>query len=238
MIGLQNRPTAEIQPLLTPLLEDGEVISGDGFNLIVKAGPARLEEIRKLIERLDGRLHNLVISVLQSSRQTAEQLNAEAALAVSSDKIQMHGMVGDTRDFDSQRSAQQLRTLEGQAAHIQTGQVRPVESIGVYNSGYGYPGVVGQTQMQEASTGFAVVPRLLNNDEVMVDIAPWSDRFLHGGAIASQGMQTTIHARLGEWMEIGGTGDTSQRDNRGFNGLNYTSRDHELRILIKIDLAD
>ncbi len=234
-IDLQNRPAEEIQSLLLPLLESGEAVTGDGFTLIVKASPSRQQEIRRLVQKLDGRLHNLMISVLQTSHKTADQLNAEAAIAVSPGRIQMHGMAADTRDVDSRHSAQQLRTLEGQAAHIQVGEIRPVENVTIY--GYGYPATVN-TQMQEASTGFAVIPRLQANDEVLVEIAPWSDRFSRSGRIDTQSAQTSIRTQLGKWIEIGGIGQQAQTDSRGFTGLNYSSHKQERRILIKVDLAD
>lgn len=238
VITLQNRPAAQVQPILTPLLESDEVVSGDGFNLIVKASPPRLEAIRTLIKRLDVRLHNLMISVLQSSRQTAEQLNAKAAILAAPSIIRMHGMTGDTRDFDSKRNTRQLRTLDGQPAHIQISQIKPVDNVTLYGSGYGSSGIAIDTHLLEAGAGFAVIPHLQGNDEIMLDIAPWSERFLRDGTIADQQVKTSIRARLGEWIAIGGIGYSNQDRHRGFKGLNYATRDHQTRILIKVDLAD
>jgi len=238
VITLQNRPVEEIQPLLTPLLDAGEAASGDGFNLIIKASPERLENLRNVIDRLDARLHNLIISVLQSSQQSADQLNAEAGLVVTPSALRMRGMSGDTRDFDSRRTSQQLRTLEGQPAHIQIGQIRPVENVTIYNMGYGYPGIAINTELQEASTGFAVIPRLQSNNEVSIDIAPWSDQFLGRNWIATQSVQTSVRTTLGKWIEIGSIGEQAQTDSRGFNGFNYSTHKNERKILIKVDLAD
>lgn len=238
VISLQNRPAAEIQPLLMPLLDANDAVTGDGFNLIIKASPERLENIRSIVEHLDTRLHNLMISVLQSSNKSAEQLNAEAFVVATPSTLRMHGMSGDTRDFDSRRTAQQLRTLEGQPAHIQVGQIRPVETVTIYNRGYGYPGVAINTELQEASTGFAVIPRLQSNNEITLDIAPWSDQFLGRNWIATQSIQTSIRARLGEWIEIGSIGQQEKTDRRGFSGFNYSTHDNERKILIKVDLAD
>jgi hypothetical protein len=39
IITLQNRPAAEIQPALTPLLDATDVVSASGFDLIVKTTP-------------------------------------------------------------------------------------------------------------------------------------------------------------------------------------------------------
>lgn len=238
VIPLQNRPAAEIQNLLAPLLEADEGVSGDGFQLIVKASPARLESIRTLIRSLDTRLHNLIISVLQNSRKTAEQLNAEASISASSSGIQLHGLSANSRDIASKRNNQQIRTLEGQAAHIRIGQIRPVDNVTIYDSGYGYPSIGVNTQLHEASSGFAVIPRLQANNEVLLDIEPWSEHFLRNGAIARQQVQTSIRTRLGEWIEIGGIANTRQIQRHGFNGMNYATRDHESRILIKVELAD
>jgi type II secretory pathway component GspD/PulD (secretin) len=237
VIQLQNRPGAELQPLLAPLLEDSDRVIDNGSSLIVKASPARLESIRNLIKQLDARLNNLVVSVIQSNTKTAAELNAEAALAVSPSGVRMRGMVGDTRELGSNQSTQLLRTLEGQPTHIQTGQVRPVQHIDVYGMGYGYPAISSNTQMVEASTGFAVTPRLAGQ-QVILDIEPWSERFQQGGRIETQGARTTLRANLGEWVEIAGSGAGEQSDRGGFNTFNHSTTENSLRILIKVDKAD
>ncbi len=238
VITLQNRPASEIQPLLTPLLEATDVVTGSGFDLIVKTTPERLESILALIDQLDGRQHNLLISVLQSSHKTAEQLNAEAAIAASSSTIRMQGMGGDTRNIDNRHATQQLRTLEGRPAHIQTGQQRPVEHITVYDSGYGYPGISSTTQMQEAGSGFAATPRLVGDNEVIIDIAPWSDRFLNNRGLETQNLQTSIRAKLGEWVELAGGNLADHAESNGLNGMNYKTGTRDIRVLLKVELAD
>lgn len=237
VITLQNRPAEEIQPLLMPLLDANDVINGNGFNLIVKTSPERVENLRNLIEKLDTRPHNLIISVLQNSHKTANQLNAEMAINIAPPAIHFKGMVADTRDVGKQQTVQQVRTLEGRAAHIQTGKQRPIENVTVYNTGYGYPGIASNTQLQEASTGFAAIPRLINQDEVSIDISPWSDRFLNNGGLATQGIETSIRARLGEWVEIGGTDNQQQPNIQGLTGLNHSTRNQSTRILLKVELA-
>lgn len=238
IITLQNRPAAEIQPALTPLLDATDVVSASGFDLIVKTTPERLENILALIEQLDKRQHNLLISVIQNSHKTADELNAEASVMISSNKIRMQGMLADTRDISQQHSTQQLRTLEGRAAHIQTGQQRPIEQTTVYNSGYGYPGVSTTTQMQEASSGFAVTPRLSGSNEVIIDIAPWSDRFVNSQGLETQNVQTSLRIKLGEWVELAGSGLNQQTNSNGFNGMNYQTNTRDVHILLKVELAD
>jgi hypothetical protein len=238
IITLQNRPAAEIQPALTPLLDATDVVSASGFDLIVKTTPERLESILALIQQLDKRQHNLLISVIQNSHKTADELNAEASVMISSNKIRMQGMLADTRDISQQHSTQQLRTLEGRAAHIQTGQQRPIEQTTVYDSGYGYPGVSTTTQMQEASSGFAATPRLLGNNDVIIDIAPWSDRFVNSQGLETQSVQTSLRTKLGEWVELAGSGLNQQSDSNGLNGMNYQTNTRDVHILLKVELVD
>jgi type II secretory pathway component GspD/PulD (secretin) len=242
VIELQNRPATEIVPLLQPLLSNGDQAIENGFNLLLKTEPNRLANLRSLISKLDIRQHNLLISVLQHSTKSAAELNSEASIAITAGAIEMQGYNADTRNLSSNRSLQQLRTLEGQPAHIETGLQRQVENAAIYNNGYGYPVVGYTTQQQQATTGFAVIPRLSASQEVLIEIEPWSDHFLRGSgsgsAIEIQNANTSIRAQLGEWVEIAGTGNGVQTESNGFKGMNHQSRSNETHTLLKVELAD
>ncbi|WFP50025.1 type II and III secretion system protein [Methylomonas sp. EFPC3] len=236
VIPLANRPASEILPLLAPLLDANDRVVDNGSSLIVRTHPDRLETIQSLVRKLDARLSNLVISVLQSSSKTAAELNAEAAIAVSPDAIRMRGMVGNTADLENRQQHQQLRTLEGQPAIIRTGEVRPVHQYNAYQYGYG-ASVYSNTQMVEATTGFAVTPRLVGR-QVIIDVAPWSDRFRQNGQLDTQSAQTSIRANLGEWVEIAGNVDDENSRHSGFNSFNDATRHNQLRILVKVETTD
>lgn len=235
VVDLQNRPAAEILPLLQPMLEDGDQAVDNDFRLIVKTSPARLASLRQLIAKLDIRQRNLLISVLQNSVKSAAELNAEAALILHPDRIQMQGYQADTRYLDHERTLQQIRTLEGQPAHIETGEQRPIQNQTLYANPYGYPAVGYNTQLQTASTGFAVTPRLIGATEVAVDIEPWSEHFLRGGTIEQRNAATSLRARLGEWIEIASSGEQRQAARGEFLGMNQQSRNDQFHVVIKIE---
>lgn len=236
VIPLANRPAAEILPLLAPLLDAEDRVVDNGSSLIVRTSPDRLATIQSLVRKLDARLSNLVVSVLQTSSKTAAELNAEAAIAVSPDAIRMRGMVGNTADLENRQQHQQLRTLEGQPAIIRTGEVRPVNNYNVYQYGYGTT-VYSNTQMMEATTGFAVTPRLVGR-QVIINVAPWSDRFRQNGQLDTQSAQTSIRANLGEWVEIAGNADAETGQRSGFDSFNHGTQHNRLRILVKVETAD
>lgn len=238
VIALHNRPAAEILPLLQPLLSNGEQVVDNGFSLIVKTEPERLQNLRDLIAKLDLRQHNLLISVLQNSNKSAAELNHEASIAVTSGGIQMQGYNADSRDLSNNRSMQQVRTLDGQPAHIEAGQQRQVETAVIYNNGYGYPAIGYNSQPQQATTGFAVIPRLTGSQEVVLEIEPWSEHFLRGGRIEMQNASTSLRTRLGEWVEIAGTDSGLQSQQNGYNGINHQSCHNQSQLLLKVELAD
>lgn len=238
VMELQHRPAAEILPLMQPLLDDGEQIVDNDFRLIVRSRPERLESIRALVAKLDVRQRNLLISVLQNSLKSADQLNREAALSIRPNAIRMQGYQADTRLLDDNRNLQQIRTLEGQAAHIESGEQRPIQNLTLYPNPYGYPAVGYSTQLQTASTGFAVIPRLVGNGEVVVEIEPWSEHFLRGGAIEQRNASTSLRTRLGEWIEIAGNQHQQRYQQGEFMGFNQQSQREESHVLIKIELIN
>lgn len=241
VIPLFNRPAAELQPLIAPLLEPSDSVVGNGFSLIVKTNPARLAEIKSLIKKLDTAPVNLSIKVIQSKDQTAEQLNAAANINV---KIPINhpaevkgGISGYVQQQQrSSHTEQSLKTLEGKPAYIKVGSHHPIRYSAVYDSGYGRRTVASNTQYIEATTGFAVLPRL-NGDEVTLEISPWSEQMQQGGVIETQSAQTTLKTKLGQWLEIGTINEVSQATGSGLFNVEQGSGENLIRILVQVEKA-
>ena len=235
VIPLQNRPAAELVDLLAPMLEKTDKVIADGPNLIVKTTSDRLESILVMINRLDVRVNNLAITVIQNSSKTASELNAETAMLTSPSQIRMHGMNADTRDVNSSQRMQ-LHTMDGHAAYIKIAKLKQQQQVNVYGSmGYNNSSIGSYSQTQEASSGFAVTPRL-TGQEVVLDIEPWSENFQHGVNMDTQAAHTTLRANLGEWIEIAGNATDNQSAVSGMNTFNHSTHKNNFRILIKVDL--
>ncbi len=239
IIPLYNRPAFELQPILNPLLESSERIIANGSTLIIRATPRRLNELKGLIKQLDVPLNNLSITVLQTRTKTAHGLNASADIrlhfpARRSSKFsgQIGGRFAQTEGFKNSDSTQVVKTLDGQAATIRTGKIHPVQNFSIYDSGY--PTISSNTQFIEATTGFIVTPRL-TGQQVTLQITPWSDRLNHSGTFDTHGANTTLRVNLGEWVEIGGVSEQSQRTRNGLLSHSYSTANDNLRILIKVE---
>ena len=255
VISVYNRPASEIQPLLSPVLENTDHIVANGDSLIVKTTPDRLQTIASLIRRLDNPVTNLLITVIQSRDVSAEQLNAgigfefNARSPYPADPRQnmygnrnqyqgrAYGQASQINSTNNNRNTQTIRTLEGATAHIKVGNVVPITNYQIYPGGYGYPGVTQSTQLVEATTGFAVTPRLAGQ-QVMMDVSPWSDRFNGQGQIQTHSAQTSIRVNLGEWVDLGGVDESGQSSSNGMFSYNRQSSLNNLHILVKVDVVN
>lgn len=234
VIPLTNRPAFEIMPLLAPLLGNTAQLIDNGSNLLVKTTPDRLAEIKAIVNQLDVRQSNLLITVIQSRQTTADELNAAARAQLnvpindpSRSSGRIIGHVYQTQDKGADESTQTVRTMEGVPAQIKAGNVYPRQNF----SGYGYPTT---TEYSEATTGFAVTPRLAGQ-QVILSVTPWSDRMNGQGQIETRNAQSTIRINLGEWVELGGVGESSYSSTNSALVNTRQSNKSQMHILVKVD---
>ena len=234
VIPLTNRPAAEILPLLAPLLGNTAQLIDNGSNLLVKTTPDQLAQIKSIVSQLDVRQSNLAITVMQSRQTTADELNASAGVQVAGNSSSVGGrMVGhiyQTQAKDADENTQTVRTLEGVPAHIKVGSIYPRQNY----SGYGYPTT---TEYTEAATGFAVMPRLAGQ-QVILSVSPWSDKMNGRGQLDIQNAQSTLRINLGEWVELGGIGESSSSNTNGALVNTRETSKNQMHILLKVDRVD
>ena len=227
VIQLRNRPAEDLQPLLLPMLNGNDSLVPNHMQLIIKADPATIREIRGLVEQLDRRPHRLLVSIAQGTNITAESLNAGIGVGTGPHSgIRVQGGITASGRQGASRASQAVQTLDGQPAMIQAGEDVPVRQ----HYGYGYGGVF----YEPVTTGFAVTPRLVGQDEIEIAVTPWSDHF-NQGVISTQSASTRVRAPLGAWVEIGGL--SQSRASSGY-GPSYASRQESGHIFVKVDDQD
>ena len=199
ILQLRSRSAEQVIPILRPLLEPSGVLTGQGYQLIVRTSPKNLAEMRAVLDSIDRPPRRLVISVRQGA--TAEEMRRSAGARSASD----------------QGIDQRVQVLEGGHAMIGFEESRPLQQRQVFRSPDGRVVRETTTVIQQASTGFEVVPRL-SGDTVHLEIAPQREGFVSGGApgaIESQRVATTVSDRLGEWIDVGGASSSSVRSGSG-----------------------
>ena len=208
IIPLRHRTVDQVLPILQPLLEPGGTLSGQSNQLFVRASPANVAELKRVLDMIDRPARRLQILVrFDDSRDaSARELGASGTISNQGSRIELRAR--DSRSQGEERVDQRLQVLEGGRGFIAMGQ---------------------STQFRDRATGFEVVPRV-SGDTVTVDITSQRDR----GA-SFQGISTTASGRLGEWFEVGGAVTGSSRDDRGIASIGSSSRNESGRMWLKIE---
>jgi len=237
VIPLRHRTVEQVLPILRPLLEAGGAMSGQSNQLIVRTSPENLAQIRAALEAIDRPARRLVISVRFDSTQQARRAGVETDARVSSRGSRADLRIAESQLAQDEHVDQRIQVLEGGRALIASGESRPLRQSQVMRAPGG--AVVAQdTVIQEAATGFEVVPRLSGNT-VFLDIAPQREQFVEGnsGRIRAERVASSVSGRLGEWIELGGASASGARTESG----NFSSRERaysgERRIWVKVEEA-
>ena len=260
IIQLHNRQADELIPVVQPLLDSGDAITGSGYQLIVRTSPQRFAQVEALVRQLDTQPQQLVISVRQGGSSGGSDEGYSASGSLGTGRIRMgvetpnpnapggsittYGSNGSASvraySNDSQQSSnlsQRVMVLEGQWATINAGQVVPIQRQIVTQTPYGSR-VQTVTEYADATSGFDVRPRL-NGSEVTLEIAPYRRKLSSSGsgAIDTQSINSTVRGELGEWIEIGGANESGRGSDSGIGYSNRSERSDVRSVWLKVDLA-
>lgn len=212
IISLRHRTVDQVLPVLRPLLEPGSTLTGQNNQLIVRASPANLLDLKRALEAIDRPLRRLQISVRFDDHMESASQGIEASGRVGNRGARVDVRAHDDRARAAERVDQRIQILEGSRAFIMTGQSTP------------HP-----TFIRETVTGFDAVPRV-SGDTVLLDIAPRRETLGQ-----QQRLATTISARLGEWFEVGGVAGSASRDARGIAAAGRSGSSESRRVWLKVE---
>ena len=224
-IQLRNRPAAEVIPIIEPLLEPGDAISGQGFKIFLRASPQTVDEVRDLVGSLDTAAKTLMISVFQGSERELSKSDFSGSIRIENGKVGAD-IAASGRQLSQQGGPlHRLRVTEGSEGYIETGSRLPFYS-GVGTSGYA-----------NATTGFYVLPRV-HDDQVTLQISPFKNSLSRSGSGNIETLQadTTITGRLGEWLPLGGVSERTERSRSDGVSQRSTQSNKQDSIWIRADL--
>lgn len=248
VIQLKSRPLEEILPVIRPLIGDGETATGMGSNLVLKAAPEHVREIRKLLQEIDRPPRRLLITVSKQgdSARSSSGYSASADIKAGDGQISINSpgypvdetrarlRIHDSSGQQARTSGYSVQALEGRPAFIASGSRIPVPGVNRYYPN-GYPYGRRVTELHDASSGFYVVPRL-NGDFVTLDIQQRDDRpGMRRGYIDTQSAATAVRGRLGEWIGLGGinTSSNSSRSGLGHSMATQGSVAEEIEVMVE-----
>lgn len=261
VLPLKYRKSEQVIPVLQPLLGRDSSISAFQNQLVIRATPAELAQLKRVLADIDTMPKRLLITVRQDADLDRARREAELSGGIGNDNARitvpgsgsrdggnvtyrdgddrLRGRVVDSQRSSSSRTSQSIQVLEGNSAFINVGESRPVRSRQVVRTvvnGQIVDRVVEGTEYRDANTGFSVVPRVQGN-LVTLDIDPQRETFNDGrrGTINAQRVVTTVSGRLGEWMDLGGVNESRSDNQSELLGRSTTSSSERRGVQVKVE---
>jgi hypothetical protein len=248
VIELRSRAYDEILPVIQPLVGSDGTVAGMGNSLVIMAAPERLARIKQLLAELDRPPKRLLITVgneedrAHSSsgyRASADIKTGNGQIGINSpgypvDSSRAQVQLHDRSSTTTQSSQQFVQAMEGQSAYISSGLSVPLQTTERYYGG-AVPYQRSTTQYHDVTRGFYVIPRV-SGDTVTLEISQHDDKpGRRYGVVDTQRVDTVVHGRLGEWLDLGGV-DTTQAVHQGGLGRSVNSREGHLQgIKVKVE---
>lgn len=230
VIELKHRTADDVLPNLRAFLEPGGALSGQGYQLFVRASAANVRQLKQLLATLDRAPRQLVISVRQerADERAARVAGADGSVTVTTRRVIGNARIeaGDTRTTGTADATQTIRVLEGGRAYIAIGTAIPLTFRRWIVDANGVSEAQG-TVYYEAVTGIHARPRLAG-ELVTIDLAPEQASF--SDALERAQLSTTVRGRLGEWIPVGGAELREQTT----SGAQSTQRG----VWLKVDAVD
>ncbi len=257
IIPLQHRTTDEVIDIIRPLVSPGGSVAGMNNQLIIRTTAANLQEIRQVLESIDRAARRLRISVRQDVRTSGtsreqsvsgEYATGDIGISGRSESgpgtvISRRDSAGNIiryRDLESHSATNDdhtfsVQALEGQPAYIQSGQSVPVSGRQSFIAG-GSVIVQDTVEYRDIGSGFYVLPRLSGNNVTLL-VAPQLSRISQGGTqtFDIQNVETTVHGRLGEWLDVGNISSREQGETRSNFDTRRFQQTGQRSIQIKVD---
>lgn len=231
-------------PAIKPMLRDDERVSAYGNQLIVRAEPERLEEIRALLSQLDRQPTQLVISVANAGESISSERGYQIDGRIGTGPVDI--VLGDPRYGNQARVIQrntrgqndgmrQVTANEGYPVLIQTGQSVPLYST--TTDAYGR--VIEGTEYRDVTQGFYATVRL-NGELATITLSANNDSVNRNDnrVIDVQQTDTVVTARLGEWVTVGGVGDSELGRGTDIGRSISTRSQNDSSLRLKIDRAN
>lgn len=246
VIQLNYRMAQDVLPLAQSVLGQEGRATAYGNQLIVNASEDKIAELRSVLEQIDTQPRRLLITVDTQGNQYNRERGYQAdgtiggrhgEIIIGDGEQQGRDQVRIIRNSTQNRdgSLRSVQALEGSAALIQTGQNIPQRS-----TQYGpYGQVQERTEYRSVNQGFYVTATV-HGENVQIEINSQNDRRnqQHSGVIDTQNISSRVSGRLGEWISVGASNQTSEQRQDGFLQKRHSTGQDNSQLQIKVEVLD
>jgi hypothetical protein len=214
---IHSMRAAELQPVLAPLAEPEGEVGVYRDQLVIRATPEKMAEIRALLEKLDRPLKNLRISVRRNEQSSASHsgFSGRGRVGVRDGKVggQVDLQAGKEQHSARDETRYSLAAQEGDTVFITTGTDLPVLSV----ARSGKQQILAGQVYVPVQSGVEVTPHLQPDGRAVLDI---SVRQAEAGSagIRREETRTVLTVKLGEWTPLSSIERSVSGESRGALG--------------------
>ena len=246
IIELKSSTANKVIPIIKPLLQPDGTVTGINNQLIIRANPEQIAEVRRILKKIDRPARKLIIYVRHGATY---DLDRDGVSADINAKLGKHSniVIGREREPGSARikirssstnsklnATQHIQALEGRSAFIATGKSIPIHEQTTIISGNALQ-QQNTVRYRDVTTGFYVTP-YLHGSNVTLTVSPHMQRqsSIYGTYDITEA-DTTVRGVIGEWITIGGVANSIDQNNSDILRKSQTAghNQHSIQLLVE-----
>lgn len=209
---------------------DGGTVSTYQDKLVLQTTAANYQAVQQLLTQIDSQPQALTVAVRVGNNSSAQSDIQQGRVIISNRGIQGTGIINQSNTSQQGNNLYQVQTLSGRAASISTNTLYSLTQNYQANgySRYNRSAVqiiIQQQRLLPTTQGIAVLPRLLPNGQVEVQLSQAEEklvsanaRYNQDSAIQGQRLNSTIIVSRGQWVTIGQVSQNTQNQNSNYGG--------------------
>lgn len=209
---------------------DGGTVSTYQDKLVLQTTAANYQAVQQLLTQIDGQPQALTVVVRVGNNSSAQSDIQQGRVIISNRGIQGTGIINQSNTSQQGNNLYQVQILSGRAASISTNKLYSLTQNSQANGYPRYNRSAGQIIIQQqvllpTTQGIAVLPRLLPNGQVEVQLSQAEEklvsansRYSQNSAIQGQRLNSIIIVSRGQWVTIGQINQNTQNQNSNYGG--------------------
>jgi hypothetical protein len=233
------RPAHELVPIARSALGSGGQVTLDArtATLVLNGSPQAIQRALALLEQVDRPLRQVVIESVVVELEELDTLGVRVAWKTSLGPLSIgtlpplaaNGLivgVDATRARRTTRASSRLRLLQGGTGIVRTGKALPVL----------FDPYWGTTTFVTVDTGFEAQARVLEGDQVYLELRPFAGRVGDNGELNYIAVATSIMVSPGETVVLAEATREAESTTTDLSGIRQDQRRRQQVVLISVEL--
>ncbi len=252
-IDLEFRTGQEVEESVRAILSKESVVTVNRNTLILRATPADIAAVRKLLETIDMPPRQYVISVAtkEEIQNSHSSYQVNGSIPVTKGKTiffnkpgyvdvpksngqQIQGKVVEKKAITTNGVTKRVTVLEGERVFINVANGSDGKRI-VHRSFGGKKGAEIVTVSDLNNSGFYATISPRNHERVVIDLSNYLFRHSVANGSSSGEVGTSMYVKLGKWVKVNNIQANNSDNSSGLLSSNSSAKSQSQELWIKVD---